>query len=161
MPNKTLLICAGLGLLVIGALVGGGLFATRGTHLELTGSIRKTRVAPLSATRSVVVVDFRATNPADYPFVLKTAELEVTLKNGEKVVGQFIPESDAKVLFTAIGALGDKLAVSVFTGERIPKKTTVERMVAASFTLPDSDLESRKSLVLRLRDVDGPISELR
>ncbi|HEU0121030.1 MAG TPA: hypothetical protein VFQ91_10945 [Bryobacteraceae bacterium] len=161
MPSRTLLICAGIGLLVIGALIGGGLFATRGTHLELEGSIRKTRVAALSSSRSVVVLDFRITNPSDYPFVLKTTEIEVTMADGRKEIGQFIPEIDAKTLFPALPALGDKLAVSVSTGEKIGKKQTVERMAAASFPFPESELETRKEILLRLRDVDGPVSEIR
>ena len=137
MPNRTLLICAGIGLLVIGAMVGGGLFASRGAHLELQGSVRKTRVAALSPTRTVVVLDFRASNPADYPFVVKTVEVEVTLADGRKEIGQFVP------------------------GEKIGKKETVERMAAASFNLPEAELEARKGVLLRLRDVDGPVSELR
>ena len=161
MPNRTLLICAGIGLLVIGAMVGGGLFASRGAHLELEGSVRKTRVAALSPTRTVVVLDFRASNPADYPFVVKTIEVEVTLADGRKVIGQFVPEVDAKSLFPALPALGDKLAVSIGTGEKIGKKQTVERMTAASFNLPEADLEARKGVLLRLHDVDGPVSELR
>ena len=161
MPNRTLLICAGIGLLVIGAMIGGGLFVARGTHLELNGSIRKTRIAALSPTRSVVVLDFRATNVSDYPFVVKTVEVEVTLENGKKQIGQFVPEVDAKTLFPALPALGDKLAASIGTGEKIGKKQTVERMAAASFLLPESELAARKEIVLRLRDVDGPVSELR
>ena len=35
MPNRTLLICAGIGLLVIGAMVGGGLFAVDGGQTEV------------------------------------------------------------------------------------------------------------------------------
>lgn len=161
MPNRTLLICAGIGLVVIGVLISGGLFATRGTHLRLDGSIRKMRTAELSSTRSVLVLDFRATNGADYPFVLKTAEVEVTLANGNKEIGQFIPEVDAKMLFPALPALGDKLAASIATGEKIAAKQTVDRMVAASFPFPESDLAARKDVVLRLKDVDGPVSEIR
>ncbi|MBL8236315.1 MAG: hypothetical protein JNM66_02775 [Bryobacterales bacterium] len=161
MPTRTLLFCAGIGLLVIGAMIGGGLFATRGTHLELSGGLRKARTASLSATRSVIVLDFRATNTSDYPFVVKTVEVEVTLASGKKEIGQFIPEVDAKTLFPALPALGDKLAVSIGTGEKIAGKQTVDRMAAASFTLPESDLASRKDVTVRLRDVDGPMSELR
>jgi len=161
MPNRTLLICAGIGLLVIGAMIGGGLFATRGTRLELTGSIRKARTAALSPTRSVIVLDFRATNGADYPFVVKTVEVEVTLASGKKEIGQFVPEVDAKTLFPALPELGDKLAVSIGTGEKIAGKQTVERMAAASFSLPEADLASRKDVLVRLRDVDGPLSEIR
>jgi hypothetical protein len=161
MPNRTLLICAGIGLLVLGAILGGGLFASRGAHLELEGSIKKTRTAALSSTRSVVVLDFRATNPSDYPFVVKTVEVEVTLADGSKQIGQYIPEVDAKTLFPALPSLGDKLTTAVGTGERIGKKETVERMAAASFPFPEGELDTRKGIVLRLRDVDGPVSTLR
>lgn len=161
MPNRTLLICAGLGLLIIGAIVGGGLFASRGAHLELEGKIAKTRTAALSPTRSVIVLDFRATNPSDYPFIVKTVEVEVTLADGSKQVGQFVPEVDAKTLFPALPALGDKLAVSIATKEKIAKKETVERMAAATFQVPEADLAARKDVVLRLHDVDGPVSEIR
>jgi hypothetical protein len=85
----------------------------------------------------------------------------VTLADGRKEIGQFVPEVDAKSLFPALPALGDKLAVSIATGEKIAKKQTVDRMAAASFNLPEADLESRKGILLRLRDVDGPVSELR
>jgi hypothetical protein len=161
MPNRTLLICAGLGLLIIGAIVGGGLFASRGAHLELEGKIAKARTAALSPTRSVIVLDFRATNPSDYPFIVKTVEVEVTLADGSKQVGQFVPEVDAKTLFPALPALGDKLAVSIATKEKIAKKETVERMAAATFQVPEADLAARKDVVLRLHDVDGPVSEIR
>ncbi|MBI2686428.1 MAG: hypothetical protein HYX27_08940 [Acidobacteria bacterium] len=161
MPSKTLLLCAGIGLLIVGVLISGGLLATRGTHLTLDGSIRKTRTAGLSATRSVIVLDFRATNPADYPFVVKTVEVEITLADGRRAIGQFIPEVDAKLLFPALPALGEKLVPSIATGEKIAKKQTVERMAAASFEAPESDIAARKGVVLRLRDADGPVAELR
>ena len=151
MPNRTLLICAGIGVLVVGALISGGFFASRGTHVELTGSIRKTRVAALSPTRSVAVLDFRATNRSDYDFVVKTVEVEITLADGKKIVGQFIGEVDAKTLFPALPALGDKLADSLAMAERIGAKQTVERMAAASFQLPESDLADRKAIVEAIR----------
>ena len=161
MPNRTLLICLGIGLVVVGVIVGGGLFVNRETRLQLDGSVRKSRIAALSPTRSVMVLDFRATNPTKYQFVVKTVEVEVTLADGEKAIGQFVPEVDAKTLFPALPALGAKLAVSIGTGEKISSQETVERMAAASFTLPEEALASRKQVVLRLRDVDGPVAEIR
>jgi len=161
MPSKTLLICAGIGLLVIGGMIGGGLFATRGTRLELTGSVRQTRLAALSPERSVIILDFRASNQSDYPFVIKTVEVEVTLANGKKEIGQFVPGVDANSLFPALPVLGDRRAISIGIGEKIGAKQSVDRMTAASFSIPESDLAARKDTVLRLRDVDGPVSELR
>jgi len=161
MPSRILLICIGIGLIAVGAMVSGGLFLNRGHRVLLDGQIRKTRVAALSPTRSVVVLDFRATNTSNFPFLVDAVEVEVTLADGKKQIGQFVPEVDAKTLFPALPALGDKLAVSIGIRENIASKATVERMAAASFAIPESDLAARKDLLLRIREIDGPKSELR
>jgi uncharacterized protein (DUF58 family) len=161
MPSRTLLICAGIGLVIVGVLVSGVLSVNQSTRLQLTGSVRKTRTAALSPTRSVVVLDFRATNPSKYRFVVKTVEVEVTLADGAKTVGQFIPEVDARTLFPALPALGAKLTDSIATRETIAPGETVERMTAASFPFPESDLDTRKGIVLRIHDLDGAVAELR
>lgn len=142
-------------------LVSSGLLVNRKTRLHLDGSIRKTRIAALSPTRSLVVLDFRAANPSDYLFVVKTVEVEVTRADGTKEVGQFIPEIDAKTLFAALPGLGEQRAVSVATGEHIDPKQSVDRMAAASFLFPESELNSNRSIVLRIHDVDGPVAEIR
>ena len=161
MPNRTLLLCAGVGLLVAGAFFGGGLFVSRIGRLELVGNIAKTRTAALSPSRSVIVVDFRARNSSKQPFVVKSVDVEVTFADGSKKVGQFVPEVDAKVLFPALPALGDKLAVSIATRESIAGQETVERMAAATFPVPEEELAGRKSVLVRIYDLDGPVSEIR
>ena len=71
MPSKSLWICAGVGLVIVLAMIGGGLFLTRDSHVELVGVIQKVRTGRLDEQRSVVVADFRVTNPSGYPFQIK------------------------------------------------------------------------------------------
>ena len=43
---------------------------------------------------------------------------------------------------------------------KIPARESQDRMIAARFEVPESKLTARKRLVLRIEDVDGPVSEL-
>jgi hypothetical protein len=159
--NRTLLVSVGLGVLIVGALIGGGLFVQRGARLILQGNIQKARTAALDDNRSVIVLDVRLTNPADIPFVTKSADIVVETADGKSLTGQYIPEVDAKVLFQGVPDLGEKYNQTIVIREKIAPKQTVDRMVAASFPAPVSTLESRKSVKLVLKDLDGPVSEIR
>lgn len=161
MPSKTLLICAALGLAIMGALVGTGLFVSRDTHLVLEGKIQRVRASEVRAGASVVIADVKLTNPSGYPFMIKSAEIEIVAADGRILSGRFVPEVDAKPLFSVLPALGDKFNPTIGIRETIKPKSTVERMVATVFEHPIALIESRKSLLVRFKDVDGPVSELR
>ena len=51
--------------------------AQSGAHIELKGKILKVRTAPIDENSSVAAVDFRVTDPADYPFMAKSVTLIV------------------------------------------------------------------------------------
>jgi len=57
--SKQLLISLITGLAVVAIAIGILLIGTKGNHLELTGTILKVRVMPLSPVASLVIVDFR------------------------------------------------------------------------------------------------------
>jgi len=159
MPSKSLWISAGIGLLIVVALISAGLYLSRDSHVELVGAIQKVRTGKLDEQRSVVVLDFRVTNPSAYPFQIKDMELELT--SGEKVIaGRFIPETDTKNLFLGVPELGEKYNPSFRIKEQVGKKETVDRMLAFVVPAPVGVLEARTKLILRLREVDGPVSEL-
>jgi hypothetical protein len=44
--------------------------------------------------------------------------------------------------------------------DRIPPNKTLDRMTGARFEVPEPEVDQRKSLVLRLEDVDGTVAEL-
>ncbi len=159
MPSKSLWICAGIGLVIVAALIKGGLFLSRDSHVELVGAIQKVRTGKLDDQRSVVVTDFRVTNPSAYPFQIKDLELELT-SGGKVIMGRFIPETDTKNLFLGVPELGEKFNSSFRIKERVEKKASVDRMLAFAVDVPVSVLEARTKLVVRIREVDGPVSEL-
>jgi hypothetical protein len=161
MPSKTLLLCALIGFGIVGALVGTGLFVSRDTHLVLEGQIQRVRASEVRAGASVVIADVKLTNPSGYPFMIKSADIEITAADGKILTGRFVPEVDAKPMFSVLPALGDKFNPTIAIRESIKPKSTVERMVATVFEHPIGVIESRKSLLIRFKDVDGPVSELR
>lgn len=159
MPSKSLWISVGVGLLIVAALIKGGLFLSRDSHVELVGTIQKVRTGKLDDQRSVVVTDFRVTNPSAYPFQIKDLELDLT-SGGKVISGRFIPETDTKNLFLGVPELGEKYNPSFRMKEQVGKKATVDRMLAFVVDAPLSVLESRTNLIVRMREVDGPVSEL-
>lgn len=159
MPSKSLWISAGVGLLIVIAMISGGLYLSRDSHVELVGAIQKVRVGKLDDHRSVLVADFRVTNPSGYPFQIKDLALDIT-SGGKELATRFIPETDTKNLFLGVPDLGEKYNPSFRIKEQVEKKTTVDRMLAFVVEAPLEVLEARTKLVLRMREVDGPVSEL-
>ncbi|MBZ5619363.1 MAG: hypothetical protein LAQ69_11670 [Acidobacteriia bacterium] len=149
-----------IGLACIGLVVAGVLFMQRGARIGLTGSILKVRTAPLDENSSVVVLDFRFSNPGNVTFVVRTVTVLMEEKDGKQYEGRTVAEMDAKRLFEGIPLLGQKFTDTLVTQEKIPGHTFQDRMVAARFDAPESRLESRKRFLVRIEDVDGPISEI-
>ena len=148
-----------LGLAVTSGLVWLLLFSTQSAHLELTGSILKVRVLAMGKA-SLVVVDFRATNPSGVPFVLKTAEIRLDPRVGEPVVASTISKVDMDNVFKYQKLIGPKYNDALGMRDRIPAGQTLDRMVAARIELPESDVNRRKAIHLRLEDLDGAMSEI-
>ena len=71
-----------------------------------------------------------------------------------------MPEVDAKRIFEYYPILGQKYNASLITRDRIPGRTTEDRMIVARFEIPVAALDARKNLKVRIEDVDGPVSEL-
>lgn len=160
MPSKTLLIWVGVGLSIVAALVASLFTLNQKKKLRLEGSVAKVRTAALSGTRSVAVVDFRAVNPSKFRFVVDTIAVDAVLANGETVQGQFVSEGDAKQLFTALPELGEKRADSLVIRQNIGPGESTERMTAAAFSVPLADLDARKSLTVRIHDLDGAVARI-
>jgi hypothetical protein len=127
----------------------------------LKRAILKVRTQELDATSSVAVVDFRFVNPSDYPFIVRRVDVTVTAKDDKHIEGQPVAEVDAKRLFEVYPTLGQKFNDTLLARERIKARESQDRMVAARFETPLSELDARRQLLVRIEDVDGPVSELR
>ena len=150
--------------ILIAALIGGGIVALlvatvfqthKGAHVELNGKILKVRTAPIDENSSVAAVDFRITDPADYPFMVRSVTLTVVDANGKQIDGDTVSEPDAKRLFDALPLLGPKYNPSLTINERVGAHQTIDRMSSARFEVPDSVLAGRKNLILHIEEVDG------
>jgi len=150
-----------LGLLVAAGIVGGALYLNRGAHVVLRGEIRKVRTHEIDDKSSVAILDFRFANPADYPLLVRTVQLFLEPPAGAPPIeGAVVADIDAKRLLEALPELGPKYNDSLKVRDRIAPKTSDDRMVAARFEVPVTELNRRHRFRLRVEDVDGAVSEL-
>src|SRR6267142_2342181 len=82
--RKELLIGLGIGFVVLSLLAGAMLWINKGSHVILEGAIQKVRTQDVEGA-TVVVVDFRATNPSDYIFSVIQVDLIIDGFEGQVV----------------------------------------------------------------------------
>lgn len=154
--RKELLIGVAGGLVLLGLAAYGVLYVNKDSHVVLEGSIQQVRTLALEDSASFLVADFRVTNPSGYPFVVREVKLIV-----DGVEGQAVADRDAKRLFDYYKAIGPKFNDSLKPRDKVTAKQTVDRMVSARFEVPEAKLKDRKSLVIRIEEVDGLVNELK
>ena len=153
--NKQFLMLAGVGVVVMAALVFGLYSGNKASHLELKGKVIKARNGSLDEMGSVSVLDFRLENPSDVRFVVRQVKVTLEKADGSKVEGQLTSKTDLKQLFEYNKFLGKPYNDTLSIKDQIGAHQQVDRMVAARFELPLKDLESSKSIVLWIQDLDG------
>ena len=153
-------IALGVGLGVVACGVAGMFYMQRGAHIELKGAILKVRTQAMDENSSVAVVDFRFVNPSNYPFVVRQVDVSIEDKDGKPLEGSQVSELDARRLFEYFPQLGQKYNDSLLMRNKIPPRESMDRMIAARFEVPESALQSRKKLSVRIVDLDGPTAEL-
>lgn len=149
-----------VGLAIVGAAVAWVFYAQRGAHLVLQGSVSKVRTVATDENSSVAIVDFRFVNVADYRWVIRKVDVSVTDAQGYTVPGSTVSEVDAARLFEYFPLLGPKYNDSLIARARLEPHQTIDRMIAAKFDIPEAQLQARKSLRIRIEDVDGAVSEI-
>jgi len=158
--SKGFWIFLALGLAVVGALVFTMFTATKGAHLRLEGKILKVRVLPLGGDASLVVLDFRATNPSNVPFVVNSVTMHLESATGDVLDGRTASKTNIENIFQYEKLLGPKYNPILSLQDRIPAHQTADLMAGARFELPEAAINSRKMIRLRLEDVDGAAAEL-
>jgi hypothetical protein len=154
-------VALGGGLIAVVCMVGFVFYVQRGAHIELKGAVLKVRTQSMDENSSVAVVDFRFVNPSNYPFVVQEVDVSIVDKDGKTVEGMQVSELDARRLFEYYPALGQKFNDSLIMRDKIPGRASMDRMIVSRFEAPESTLESRRYLKVRIVDVDGPEAELR
>lgn len=154
--TRNFLLFLGAGVVVVAALVFFGVFSARKAHVNLEGKILKVRTMPSDENNSIVVVDFRVSNNSNIPFVAQEAFVYVTGPDGKQVEGITVARRDMDRIFQAYKLIGPKYNEIFIIRDKIPPAQGIDRMVASAIPLPESAVENRKGLTLRLVDVDGP-----
>jgi hypothetical protein len=158
--NKQLLGSLIAGLVVVAIAIGFLLIGTKGNHLELTGTILKVRVMPLSPVASLVIVDFRVSDPSDVPFVMKDAKLTLEAATGEILDGMSVSKPDIENVFKYNPILGPKFNDVLGIKDRIEPHQRLDRMVGARFEITDAQAEDRKAIHLHIEEIDGVTADL-
>jgi hypothetical protein len=153
-------VALGGGLIAVACMVGFVFYHQRDAHIELKGSILKVRTQAMDENSSVAVVDFRFANMANYPFVVQEVVVSIVDKDGKTIEGTQGSELDARHLFEYYPALGQKYNDSLVIRDKIPGRASMDRMIVSRFEVPESTLENRRTLKVRIVDVDGPESEM-
>ncbi len=156
--TKGLAVTFAVGLLIIGAVVWGVFYSKQGAHLVPQASILKIRTQKVEDLNSLMVIDFRIANNADYPMVIRRADMTVET-NGKTTEGSAVSGEDAKKVFTYYPLLGERFNEPMLIRDKVPPHQTVDRMMAFQIALPFADLEARKKVTMRIEDATGPIVE--
>ena len=148
-----------VGLGAVGAAIFGAFYMNRGSHMHLTGSILKVR-SMADGDGAVVFADFRVTNTAAIPFVVNSVQMTMETPDGETATAVVLSKSDVEAISKARRLLGPKYNDVLSIQDKLPPVQIVDRMAAGRFKFPPRFLETRKTLRLRIEEVDGAVSEI-
>ena len=153
--SRSFAVAFAVGLVVIALAVGGILFVRRGDVVQLPGKILKVRTAPLDENSSIVILDFRVTNPSDVQQEVSQVKVEMEDTAGKSYLGDVSSEGDAKRIFEALPVLGPKFLTNLAMRSIILPHVSEDHMVAARFQAPMAQIDARKRFILRIEEADG------
>jgi hypothetical protein len=153
--SKQFWIFLGVGLVAVGIAVAAIWTGTKGAHLDLTGKIVRVRSIPLQGETSLVVVDFRVTNPSEVPLVIREVSLKMEFYGKQPVGGIEVSKSDVDTMFTEFPSIGPKYSDVLAPPETVEPGKTIYRMAEATFGMSQAAIEVRKAVILHIEDVDG------
>ena len=150
----------GIGAVLLSLLIALLFWVQRGAHLELEGAIGRARTLGLPDGSTIVILDFRIKNVADYPFVVKNIEVLLESREGKTWEGAIASDQDTARLFEYYPVLGPRYNPNLLVRTRIEPHQSLDRMLAVRFEVPEEAVEQRRTLRVRITDVDGAVSEI-
>jgi hypothetical protein len=144
---------------VVGAALAAMIYMNRGSHLELKGEILKVRSLP-DGDGAIVFVDFRVTNKAAIPFVVNAVKMTMETPDGEVASAVIFSRLDVQKVTRYLKLLGPQYNDVLTIQDKLPPVQTVDRMAAGRFNFPPKFLQQRKTLRIRIEEVDGVASEI-
>lgn len=157
-PRTALIAIVALG--AVAAVIGSGLYVTKGNRLKLEGRVLGVRSYQIDPQTTVVAIDFQAKNPSTQQFQLKEAAVTLETADGRKVEGGVFSENEAQRVFEYYPVLGKKYNQTLLMRTKIESGQSMDRMLAVKFEVADDVVQKRKGLRIRFEEVDGTVSEI-
>ena len=138
--SRTFAIILAASLLVVVSLVWYAVSANQNHLVTLKGSVLKVRTLPLTKDATLVLVDFRISDPTKAAFDVKTIELEMDRKNPEidaktklpiPIPGGILTKVDLDRVFEYEKKIGPRENPNLVPGDRINPGQSIDRMIAA------------------------------
>jgi hypothetical protein len=148
-------------LIAVGVAGAVALFLTRGPQQRLEGEFTEVRLLKVEETATVALVNFAAENVTNRPFVANDRNLELINADGRAVAGMLVSGPDLYDLFKYFPDLGGMKDEPFLAKRRIESGESFRGLIAARFEVPESLMQQRQGLVLRLVDGAGRPTEIR
>ena len=148
-------------LVVIGGIVWALVSANKSSLVRLDGSVLKVRTFPLTPESTLVMADFRVTNPTRLPFVVDKVEMLVDRPDGDPAAGDMFSRDDVERVFGYLKAAGPKYNDTLIVSTRIQPGESLDRMSVGRVDLPETAIDGRLAVRLRIRELDGQVAEVR
>ncbi len=157
MGRPLLYFLAGLG--VVGVAIFGAFYLNRGSHVQLTGSILKVRSLP-DGSGAIVFADFRVINPSSVPWVVDSVEMTMETPDGEVAKAVTLSKLDVEQIAKTYKLIGPQYNDVLAIKDKLAPVATSDRMAAGRFNFPPKFLNDRKTLRLRITELDGVVAEI-
>lgn len=155
---RPLVILAGLA--VVGLLMAGAFYIQWDAHMLLEGRIMKVRTLNAVEQATIVLLDCRLVNTAGSTYIVGETKVELEDAKGNKTEGAHIAEMDADRLFEGYPALGERLNPNLKARDKMPARSTADRLISVHFPLRAAEVAARKRLIVTVRELDGLESQL-
>jgi hypothetical protein len=145
------------GLAVVAVIAAIGYWLSLGSQARLDVQWLKVRTLATGPESSLAVFDIRIHNPSRVLFQVKEVEVAVIGASGERHEGLVAAQTDLDRVLGYFPLAGPRHNPVLMFRERIRGGETVDRTVAASFSIPVQVLESRQGFELHIQDADGAV----
>jgi len=146
------------------AVIGGIVWVFVSTHqsslVRLEGSILKIRTYPLNSQSTLVLADFRVTNPTQLPFVVDKLEMFVDRPGGEPVPGDILSRADVNLVFEYQKITGPEYNDPLIISNQIKPGETIDRMSAGKVDVPEAQIDGRLGVRIRIHEFNGQVAEI-
>jgi hypothetical protein len=149
----------GAGLVATLLIAGFVIFLKRGDRLQPTGRVLKERSIDLNDETALLLLDIRLENDSDVVMTVGKIGMSAQMPDGGQFTGRLLGKRDLLATFGYFPLLGEKFNEPLGSNDEIPARSKVDRMIAASFAAPLSELDKRKQVTVKVEDPTGAAAE--